>query len=57
MRSITQDVVALSSAEAELYGIVKAVTYAIGIKNMMADWGITVSIKINTDASAALGTT
>jgi hypothetical protein len=51
--SSTQDVVALSSGEAEYYAMVKAVSQAIGVRNLLKDLEINVSIQINTDASAA----
>jgi hypothetical protein len=51
--SSTQDVVALSSGEAEYYAMVKAISQGIGVRNLLSDMGIKVSIQINTDASAA----
>ncbi len=51
----TQAIVALSSAEAELYGIVKASSETLGICSMMRDIGIHAKGHIMTDASAALG--
>ena len=43
--SCTQEVVALSSGEAELYGIVKGATYAIGIQSLLRDLGVEVKIR------------
>ena len=51
----TQAIVALSSGEAEYYGIVKGASIGIGIRSMLGDFGIDVAIKVNTDASAAKG--
>ena len=55
--SSTQDVIALSSGEAELYGIVKAATQGIGIQSLFRDLGIDVGMHINSDASAAIAMT
>ena len=51
----TQAIVALSSSEAEYYGIVKGASIGLGLKSMLGDFGIAASIKVNTDASAAKG--
>ena len=51
----TQTVVALSSAEAELGGIVKGIAQAMGIKSIAADLGIELTIAVHTDSSAAMG--
>ena len=53
--SKTQTVVALSSGEAEYYGIVKGAGTAIGIKNMLKDLDVEMEINIKTDASEAKG--
>ena len=53
--SVNQQVVALSSGEAEYYGIVKGATISIGLQSMLRDFGVDVKITINTDASAAVG--
>ena len=53
--SKTQATRALSSAEAELYAVVKATSEGIGIKNIMKDFGRNMGVCILTDASAALG--
>ena len=53
--SKNQATVALSSAEAELYGIVKGTIEGIGMKSLMKDCGIgNVQIMLRSDASAAL---
>ena len=51
----TQAIVALSSGEAEYYGVVKGGSIGIGLRSMLEDFGIKVTIRINTDASAAKG--
>ena len=51
----TQAIVALSSGEAEYYGIVRGSSIGIGLRSMLRDLGVEVSIRINTDASAAKG--
>ena len=55
--SSTQNVVALSSGEAEYYGLVKAASHGIGMRNLLQDLGYTriEKIQILTDASAAMG--
>ena len=51
--SSTQSTIALSSGEAEYYGLVKAASQSIGIRNIMRDLGFDLHIQINTDASVA----
>ena len=51
----TQSLIALSSGEAEYYGVVKASSVGLGIKSMMADLGFRMDLAILTDASAAKG--
>ena len=53
--SSTQANVALSSGEAEYYGLVKGASVALGIRSMHSEMGIKVRIRVNTDASAAKG--
>ena len=53
--STNQQVVALSSGEAEFYGIVKGGSNALGISGMFRDMGIDFGIRIKTDSSAAKG--
>jgi hypothetical protein len=53
--SATQAVVALSSGEAEYYGIVKGGSQGLGARSLLADLNHTVKIKIKTDAAAAKG--
>ena len=51
----TQAIVALSSGEAEYYGIVKGGSIGLGMRSMFGDFGVKVAVRINTDASAAKG--
>ena len=51
----TQKVVVLSSAEAELGGIVKGAGEALGLQSIAADIGLKVRVKLLADASAAIG--
>ena len=53
--STTQDVVALSSGETEFYGIVRAAAQGLGLKSMLGDFGVSVTVRVHTDASAARG--
>ena len=53
--STTQATVALSSGEAELYGVVRGAAEALAMKSMAEDIGIRLSITIHTDSSAAKG--
>ena len=45
--------IALSSGEAEFYGIVKGATNALGIVGIMKDFGVEMSVSVSTDSSAA----
>ena len=51
--SSTQGILALSSAEAEYYGIVKAASQGIGMKSLCKDFDRVVTLEVLTDASAA----
>jgi hypothetical protein len=53
--SSTQGVIALSSGEAEYYGLTKASSVILGIKGMCSDLGLTMPGEVMTDASAAKG--
>ena len=53
--STTQTTVALSSGEAELSGIVKGATQAIGLRSVAKDLGISYDLHLHTDAMAAIG--
>ena len=50
-----QNLVSLSSAEAELYGLVKASSEALGCQSMAKDYGHEKGVRLYADASAALG--
>ena len=54
--SATQQVMALSSGEAELYGTLKGATLTKGLISMVADFGEKVVATVCSDASAAVGT-
>ena len=53
--STTQNVVALSSGEAEYYSMVKGGSIGLGIRSLLRDMGLAMGIRIKTDASAAQG--
>ena len=53
--STTQAVVALSSAEAELYALTKGASQALGAISLFGDFGEDMEGMVHTDASAALG--
>jgi len=55
--STMQSVIALSSGEAEYYGMVKASSVAIGIRTLAKDMGVAHegAICVKSDASAAIG--
>ena len=53
--STTQSVIALSSGEAEYYGLVKATSHSLGMQAIAKDMGIDVNIFVYTDSSAAKG--
>ena len=53
--SSTQPSVTLSSAEAEYYGVVKAMGIAIGQQSLFKDLGVATECRVWTDSSAALG--
>ena len=53
--SATQPVIALSSGEAEYYGMVKGAGNTMGIASMFRDMGVQYSITLFTDSSAAKG--
>ena len=53
--STTQPVVALSSGEAELNGIVEGSSQALGLQSVAKDLGLDWSLKIMSDSTAAIG--
>ena len=52
---MTQGVIALSSGEAEFYGIVKGSSVGMGIQSVMGDLSVGVRLQVLTDSSAAKG--
>ena len=53
-KSRHQSVIALSSGEAEFYAGTSAIARAIGLQQMLSDWGVTVSISLGMDATAGI---
>ena len=53
--SVTQSTVALSSAEAELSGICRGASQALGLQSIARDLNIDLVLDIQTDATAAVG--
>ena len=53
--STTQPTIALSSGEAELGGLCKGAANGIGLRSVAHDLGIGLSIRLRSDATAALG--
>ena len=51
----TQAIVALSSAEAELYALTKGASQALGVMTLLEDFGLRTRSVLHTDASAAIG--
>ena len=54
--SSTQSIIALSSGEAEYYGITKAGVVALGLKSLCKDFMMQQGLIIHTDSTAAKGT-
>ena len=54
--STTQTTIALSSAEAELSGIVKGAAQAIGLRSVAADLGQTYELELKTESTRLRGT-
>ena len=52
--SSTQTVVALSSGEAEYYGMVKGASVALGLQAVLSDFDVHCGIVLKSDASAAI---
>ena len=53
--SNTQKVVALSSGEAELMGILRGTSEALGLQSIATDLGISLEVSVHADSSAAIG--
>ena len=52
--SSTQQTISLSSAESELYALTKAATQAIGLMQLLEDFGLEIKITIKPDSGAAI---
>ena len=53
--STTQTTIALSSGEAELSGVCRGASIALGLQSLANDLGIKVAVEVLTDATAAIG--
>ena len=53
--SITRPTIALSSGEAELGGICRGASIALGLQSLAHDLGIPLKLDLHTDATAAIG--
>ena len=53
--SATQASVALSSGEAEFYGVVRGAGVGLGVKALFSDLGLAMPLRVWTDPSAAVG--
>ena len=54
--STTQAIIALSSGEAEYYGIVRGASLGMGVQSVLQDLGVCqVKLRVHTDSSAAIG--
>ena len=53
--SSTQKAITLSSGEAELGGVVKAASEALGLQSVARDLGLELHVSLCTDSSAAVG--
>ena len=53
--SSTQASVALSSGEAEFYGVVKAAGAGLGYQALLNDFGVRLGVRVWTDSTAAIG--
>ena len=53
--SSTQAIIALSSGEAEFYGVVKAGSVGLGLRAMLRDMNVSMGLRVHTDAEAAKG--
>ena len=53
--SKTQAVIAKSSAEAELYAVVRGGTEGLGVSTLLSDFGKVMRLQLHLDATAAKG--
>jgi hypothetical protein len=51
--SSIQSTIALNSGESEYYALVKGAAYGLSVQALLNDWGIEVSLNIESDSSAA----
>ncbi len=49
----TQETIALSSRETDLYGIVKIATMGLGTQGLLNDRGVEIKVQVNKGSSAA----
>ena len=54
--SATQASLALSSGEAEFYGVVRAAGIGLGLQALLGDAGVALPLRIWTDSESAMGT-
>merc|ERR1711994_423562 len=53
--STTQSVVALSVGEAEYYGLVRGASVGLGMASILADFGLDMRVRVNSDSSTGIG--
>ena len=53
--SSTQNLIALSSGEAEYYGVVKASGMGLGYQSLLRDLGVEMPLRVWTDSTATIG--
>lgn len=53
--SKTQSVIAKSSGESELYGIIKGSSEGLGLVTLASDFGEKMNVRVHVDATAAMG--
>ena len=53
--SSTRQSISLSSGEAEMVGVTKATAAALGLRSLLADFGVKCRARVWTDSSAAVG--
>ena len=53
--SSTQAAVALSSGEAEFYGVIKAAGIGMGYRSLLSDLGVQLPLRVWTDSTATIG--
>ena len=54
-RSKTQSIIAKSSGESELYGVIKGSSEALGLLTLASDLGMELKTRVHVDATAAKG--